>query len=72
MADLVTIVDYNAGNLTSVRLAVEKLGRQALVTSDPGAVRSAASAVEACRLAESSSATTPIRPIRPIRFTTLV
>jgi glutamine amidotransferase len=41
MADRVTIVDYNAGNLTSVRLAVEKLGRQALVTSDPEAVRTA-------------------------------
>jgi glutamine amidotransferase len=41
MADLVTIVDYKAGNLTSVRLAVQKLGREALVTGDPEAVRSA-------------------------------
>ncbi len=30
----VTIVDYHAGNLTSVQLAVEKLGWEAIVTSD--------------------------------------
>ncbi len=34
MSDQVTIVDYHAGNLTSVRLAVEKLGRTANITSD--------------------------------------
>jgi len=38
MSQHVTIVDYHAGNLTSVRLAVEKLGRQAEVTRDPQAV----------------------------------
>jgi glutamine amidotransferase len=38
VADPVTIVDYHAGNLTSVRLAAEKLGRGAVVTSDPEAV----------------------------------
>jgi glutamine amidotransferase len=41
MTERVTIVDYHAGNLTSVRLAVEKLGREALVTSEPEHVRSA-------------------------------
>lgn len=41
MAPTVTIVDYEAGNLTSVRLAVEKLGRRALVTPDPEEVRRA-------------------------------
>ncbi len=41
MPETVTIVDYEAGNLTSVRLAVEKLGWNALVTKDPEAVRSA-------------------------------
>jgi glutamine amidotransferase len=41
MAETVTIVDYHAGNLTSVRLAVEKLGREALVTSEPEQVRAA-------------------------------
>ncbi len=41
MAETITIVDYHAGNLTSVRLAVEKLGRAALVTSDPEQVRAA-------------------------------
>jgi glutamine amidotransferase len=40
-AQTITIVDYHAGNLTSVRLAVEKLGRTALVTSDPQQVRTA-------------------------------
>ena len=33
MAETVTIVDYRAGNLTSVRLAVERLGWAALVLS---------------------------------------
>jgi glutamine amidotransferase len=41
MAQTITIVDYHAGNLTSVRLAVEKLGRAALVTSKPEDVRAA-------------------------------
>ncbi|MHC4592294.1 MAG: imidazole glycerol phosphate synthase subunit HisH [Planctomycetota bacterium] len=41
MSETVTIVDYHAGNLTSVRLAVEKLGRAAAVTSDPDEVDSA-------------------------------
>lgn len=41
MAETITIVDYHAGNLTSVRLAVEKLGRAALVTSDAEKVRAA-------------------------------
>jgi len=41
MSDIVTIVDYHAGNLTSVRLAVEKLGYRAAVTGDPGAVADA-------------------------------
>ncbi len=39
MPGKVTIVDYHAGNLTSVKLAVEKLGRSALVTEDPERVR---------------------------------
>lgn len=37
----VTIVDYEAGNLTSVRLAVEKLGRTAHVSAEPDEVRAA-------------------------------
>jgi len=41
MSDIVTIVDYHAGNLTSVRLAVQKLGYRAAVTGDPGAVADA-------------------------------
>ncbi len=41
MAEEVTIIDYHAGNLTSVRLAVERLGRSADVTSDPDRVRAA-------------------------------
>lgn len=38
---MITIVDYKAGNLTSVRLAFEKLGERAVVTGDPEAVRGA-------------------------------
>ncbi|MFO7957238.1 MAG: imidazole glycerol phosphate synthase subunit HisH [Candidatus Brocadiia bacterium] len=39
MKDRVTIVDYRAGNLTSVQLAVEKIGRRVLVTDEPERVR---------------------------------
>jgi glutamine amidotransferase len=34
----ITIVDYEAGNLTSVRLALERLGRRGVITGDPDAV----------------------------------
>jgi glutamine amidotransferase len=37
----ITIVDYGAGNLRSVARAVERVGWQAHVSSDPDAVRSA-------------------------------
>jgi len=39
---MITIVDYKAGNLTSVRLAFEKLGCEAVVTGEPETVRRAA------------------------------
>jgi len=38
---MIAIVDYEAGNLTSVRLALEHLRMQACITSDPNAIRSA-------------------------------
>lgn len=38
---MVAIIDYKAGNLTSVRLALESLGQNALVTSDPREIESA-------------------------------
>jgi glutamine amidotransferase len=38
---MITIVDYKAGNLTSVRLAFEHLGIPARVTADPVAIRAA-------------------------------
>jgi glutamine amidotransferase len=41
MADEVIIVDYEAGNLTSVRLAVQKLGHEARITREPEDVRAA-------------------------------
>ena len=41
MTQKITIVDYEAGNLTSVQRAVEKLGRTGLVTPDPDKVASA-------------------------------
>jgi glutamine amidotransferase len=39
--DMTAIVDYKAGNLTSVRLAFDALGEKTVVTSDPDVVRSA-------------------------------
>jgi len=41
MTETIAIVDYEAGNLTSVRLAVEKLGRRGVITADPEEVRCA-------------------------------
>jgi glutamine amidotransferase len=38
---MTAIVDYRAGNLTSVKLAFDALGVEAVVTSDPAAVRAA-------------------------------
>ena len=38
---MVAIVDYRAGNLTSVKLAFEAIGAEAEVTSDPAVVRTA-------------------------------
>ena len=45
MKEQTVIVDYKAGNLTSVRLAFDALGAETLVTSDPKAVRAAACVV---------------------------
>ena len=41
MKDRTVIVDYKAGNLTSVRLAFEALGEPATVTSDAETIRRA-------------------------------
>jgi imidazole glycerol-phosphate synthase subunit HisH len=38
---MITIVDYKAGNLTSVRLAFESLGAPVRVTGDPAVIRAA-------------------------------
>jgi glutamine amidotransferase len=38
---MIAIVDYNAGNLTSVQLALREVGLDAVVTRDPKAVASA-------------------------------
>ncbi len=38
---MVAIIDYHAGNLTSVRLALEAIGAQGTVTSDPADIRAA-------------------------------
>jgi glutamine amidotransferase len=42
---MITIVDYKAGNLTSVRLAFEHLGVPVRVTDDPAVIRAAGSIV---------------------------
>ena len=38
---MTAVIDYGAGNLTSVRLALDAVGERAVVTDDPDAVRSA-------------------------------
>ena len=38
---MIAIVDYRAGNLTSVKLAFDAIGAETVVTSDPTAVRAA-------------------------------
>ena len=42
---MIAIVDYRAGNLTSVQLAFRALGREAAVTSDPQAILAASRVV---------------------------
>ena len=38
---MIAVVDYDAGNLTSVACAVRHLGHEPEITRDPGVVRSA-------------------------------
>ncbi len=38
---MIAIVDYGAGNISSVKKALEHLGASAEVTSDPGAISAA-------------------------------
>ncbi len=38
---MITLIDYKAGNLTSVRKAFTHLGQETVVTDDPGQVRDA-------------------------------
>ena len=38
---MITLIDYKAGNLTSVRKAFTHLGQESVVTEDPGQVRDA-------------------------------
>lgn len=38
---MIAIIDYKAGNLTSVRLAFETIGAEARITSDPAEIRGA-------------------------------
>ena len=38
---MIAVVDYRAGNLTSVRLALEAIGADAVVTASPDEVLSA-------------------------------
>ncbi len=42
---MIAIIDYGMGNLHSVSKAIEKLGYEAVVTSDPAAIREADGAV---------------------------
>lgn len=38
---MIAIIDYNAGNLTSVRLALEYIGVECAITREPGQIRAA-------------------------------
>jgi len=38
---MIAIIDYKAGNLTSVKLAVQKVGGDAIITSDPDVIKAA-------------------------------
>lgn len=38
---MIAIVDYRAGNLTSVRLTLDELGRESVITSDPAVIAAA-------------------------------
>lgn len=38
---MIAIVDYRAGNLTSVKLALDELGRDSVITADPAAIAAA-------------------------------
>jgi glutamine amidotransferase len=40
-ADMIAIIDYGMGNLRSVQKALERTGREAVVTRDPGQIQSA-------------------------------
>jgi glutamine amidotransferase len=42
---MIAIVDYKAGNLTSVKLALAEVGEDALITSDPAAIARADRAI---------------------------
>jgi glutamine amidotransferase len=42
---MITLIDYKAGNLTSVRKAFAHLGQETVVTEDPSAVRAATALV---------------------------
>ncbi len=42
---MTAIIDYKAGNLTSVRLAFDAIGEKTIVTSDPAAIRDASRVV---------------------------
>ena len=42
---MLAIIDYKAGNLTSVQLAFDALGQESVITSDPAAIRAASRVV---------------------------
>ena len=42
---MLAIIDYKAGNLTSVKLAFDALGQQYVITSDPAVIRAASRVV---------------------------
>ena len=65
---MITVIDYKAGNLTSVMKALEALGCEATVTADPEVVRRATKVIlpgvghfQATQLLEETGLTAALR-----------
>ena len=56
---MIAIVDYKAGNLTSVRLAFQAIQVEATVTSDPAVIRAAEHYSEALAPPQTRPVSTP-------------
>ena len=65
--DRIVIVDYKAGNLTSVKLAFDALGAESVVTCDPEVIRRAERVVFSGRGSRAKRCRSRGRPARRLR-----